>query len=138
MTFDERTDRDVVLLVEDEGALRRLSRRLLERGGYQVIEAATGVEALAIFDLRADEIAIVVTDVVMPGMRGTELAELLGKRRRALPLLFMSGYADDELVRRGVFPENMALLKKPFSQEELLTEVARLLAHAREPRRISA
>jgi DNA-binding NtrC family response regulator len=121
----------VILLVEDEPAVRSLTRRILERHGYTVIDAATGDEALAIFEREGSRIQLVLTDVVMPGLRGPELVAELERRRPGLPVLFMSGYADDDLVRRGVFPEHVAFLKKPFTHHDLLEIVRQHLERGR-------
>jgi signal transduction histidine kinase len=122
---------EVILLVEDEPAVRSLTRRILERHGYTVIDAATGDEALAIFEREGSRIQLVLTDVVMPGLRGPELVAELERRRPGLPVLFMSGYADDDLVRRGVFPEHVAFLKKPFTHHDLLEIVRQHLERGR-------
>jgi signal transduction histidine kinase len=125
---------EVILLVDDEALVRALTRRVLERHGYIVIEAATGEQALARFDADGPDVDLVLTDIVMPGLRGPELVQELERRRPGLPILFMSGYADDELMRRGALPERARLLKKPFTQDELLSEVRdRLVAGGRAP-----
>ncbi len=111
---------EVILVVEDEPSVRSLTKRILERHGYVVIEAATGDEALAIFKREGARIQLVLTDVVMPGLRGPELVAEIERLRPGLPVMFMSGYADDDLVRRGVFPEHVAFLKKPFTHSDLL------------------
>ncbi len=125
---------EVILLVDDEASVRALTRRVLERHGYTVIEAATGEQALARFDVDGGEVDLVLTDIVMPGLRGPELVAELERRRPGLPILFMSGFADDELLRRGALPERARLLKKPFTHDELLAEVrGRLVAGGRAP-----
>jgi two-component system cell cycle sensor histidine kinase/response regulator CckA len=115
-----------ILLAEDEHAVRALAKRVLERAGYRVLDASNGDDALALFTGEGDEVDLVISDVVMPGLRGTELARELELRRPGIPILFMSGYADDELVRRGVFPEHVAFLKKPWSHQDLLRSVRQL------------
>jgi len=126
-----RAEGEVILLVEDETAVRSLTRRILERNGYAVLDAATGDEALEVFAREGDRVNLVLTDVVMPGLRGPELVAELEARRPGLPVLFMSGYADDELVRRGVFPEHVAFLKKPFTHADLLAIVRQHLSRSR-------
>jgi signal transduction histidine kinase len=111
---------EVILLVEDEPAVRSLTKRVLERHGYVVFDAATGVEALAIFRREGERIQLVLTDVVMPGLRGPELVAEIARLRPGVPAMFISGYADDDLMRRGIFPEHVAFLKKPFSHNDLL------------------
>ena len=116
----EAAQGEVILLVEDEPAVRSLTKRILERHGYAVIDAATGDEALAIFQREGSRIQLVLTDVVMPGLRGPELVAEIERLRPGVPVMFMSGYADDDLMRRGVFPEHVAFLKKPFTHSDLL------------------
>ncbi len=129
---------EVILLAEDEPAVRSLTKRILERSGYEVIDAATGDEALAIFQREGARVDLVLTDVVMPGLRGPELVAELERLRPGLPVLFMSGYADDDLVRRGVFPEHVAFLKKPFTHTDLLGIVRDHLQLGRAAQRAAA
>ncbi|MEO6444669.1 MAG: response regulator [Gemmatimonadaceae bacterium] len=123
---------EVILLVEDEAAVRTLTGRMLRRHGYRVLDAATGDEALAIFAEESDQIDLVLTDVVLPGVRGPQLLASIEAVRPGLPVLFMSGYADDELLRRGVFADHVGFLKKPFTRAELLHLVQGHLQRARE------
>ncbi|MBN2800969.1 MAG: response regulator [Deltaproteobacteria bacterium] len=108
-----------ILLVEDEPRVARLIRRVLEGAGYRVQTAASGHEALALDaggDLRFD---LLLTDVIMPGMSGPELASALAVRRPGMRVLFASGYTNDALMRRGTLDEGVALLQKPFSTAQL-------------------
>jgi two-component system cell cycle sensor histidine kinase/response regulator CckA len=110
-----------ILLVEDEPAVRRLARRILERDGHEVLEAGNGTEALR----RVDEGPapdLVVTDVIMPEMGGGELANRLRAARPGLRVLFMSGYTADELEDRGI-EDTAAFLSKPFPPALLLSRV---------------
>jgi two-component system, cell cycle sensor histidine kinase and response regulator CckA len=116
---DARTGGTSVLVVEDEPAVRSLVRELLARDGYTVLEAAGPDEALAIFDRDAATIDVVLSDVVMPGMAGPELASLLIERRPSLKVIYMSGYTDDALDRRGVREAGVAFLQKPFTRDTL-------------------
>jgi signal transduction histidine kinase/ActR/RegA family two-component response regulator len=126
----EEHRRATILLVEDEDAVRRLMARTLTRAHYRVLEAASPDEARAIFDRHADEIAVVVTDVVMPEMRGTALAEIFQARRPGLPVLFVSGYS--EAVPPATSPAgNVSFLAKPFPASKLLAEVAALTVATR-------
>jgi CheY-like chemotaxis protein len=93
---------ETLLLVEDEDAVRNLARRILTRHGYEVLEARNGLEALAMCAGHTGEIHLVITDVVMPGMGGGELARRLETARPGVPVLLMSGYTDDEIVRHGI------------------------------------
>ncbi|MEJ2184920.1 MAG: GAF domain-containing protein [Gemmatimonadota bacterium] len=120
-----------VLVVEDEDAVRAVVCRTLDREGYTVMDAPNGEEALeraAAFD---GEIDLLVTDVVMPGMAGSELSQVLEAQRPGLRVLYMSGHTEDEIVRRGIDRENVEFLQKPFSPRDLSTRVARLLASPR-------
>ncbi|HZJ29367.1 MAG TPA: ATP-binding protein, partial [Solirubrobacterales bacterium] len=112
-----------VLVVEDSEGVRRNVCRILERAGYRVLQTDRGSEALSICDSPSEEVGeinLVITDLVMPGMLGTELAEHLQRARPELPVLFMSGYAD---VARPV-SEDATLIEKPFTSARLLERVA--------------
>jgi two-component system, cell cycle sensor histidine kinase and response regulator CckA len=119
-----------ILLVEDEPAVRAFSAQVLEDAGYRVLQAGNGEEALAITTGREEPIALLITDVVMPGINGRILAERLRTLRPDLPVLYMSGYTDDMIVRTGVVAEGAAFLQKPFSPQGLLDRVRSALAHA--------
>jgi CheY-like chemotaxis protein len=112
-----------VLLVEDEAGVRAVARRMLARGGYAVLEAADGQAALRTADAHAGRIDLVVTDVVMPGLSGHAFAEQLAARHPDVRVLFMSGYTDDEIVRRGLAAPGASFLEKPFTAERLLGAV---------------
>jgi two-component system, cell cycle sensor histidine kinase and response regulator CckA len=118
---------EAILLVEDDPKLRVLAVRLLKKFGYEVLVAACGVEALAIASDPQTLIDAVVTDVVMPGMNGRELVEKLLESRPGLPSLLMSGYADDEILRRGVLQGDTEFLQKPFTPEQLARKVRAVL-----------
>jgi two-component system, cell cycle sensor histidine kinase and response regulator CckA len=118
----------IILLVEDEHAVRSLARRVLERAGHEVIEAASPGEALAHLEAPgADDIGLVVTDVVMPEMSGIDLVERVLEKRPELPVIYMSGYAEDEAVRRGMTDERHRFLAKPFTPAELCRIVDEVL-----------
>jgi len=112
---------ETVLVAEDESAVRESVRRILERAGYTVIEARHGADALLLWRERRDEIALVLTDVVMPEMRGAELAMTLREAAPDTRIVFMSGYASDS-ARATMSPDD-ALLTKPFDAETLLRVV---------------
>lgn len=118
---------ETVLLVEDDNSLRALAFRVLVRYGYKVLAAADGTEALAIAADRGTAIDGVITDVVMPGMNGRELAERLAAQRPGLSFLFMSGYTDDDVLRRGVLHGESAFLAKPFTPAQLAHKVREIL-----------
>jgi two-component system cell cycle sensor histidine kinase/response regulator CckA len=110
------TQGQTILVVEDEAAVRRLTCRILTREGYNVLEAPDGPRALDTWDAHAGEIDLLLTDVVMPGMSGKELAERLG-----IEPVFMSGYTDDVMFRHGM--EGLRLVQKPFDAQTLLGAV---------------
>ena len=120
-----RTGRETVLLVEDEPAIRSSLRTILEDAGYQVRDAGSGAEALAVYR-DGPAIDIVVTDVVMRGMTGPELVQQLTRDMPRLPVLYMSGYAGEALQGHGL-GEETTLLQKPFSPDVLLRRLRELL-----------
>lgn len=117
-----------VLLVEDDEAVRTLARRVLARHGYSVIEAASGPEALGCAGSHAGRIDLVITDMVMPEMDGRAFAERFARMSPHSAVLFVSGYTDDEIIRRGLHRPGTAFLQKPYTPERLL-DVARSLMH---------
>ena len=121
-------NREVILLVEDEPAVQLLERRVLEMGRYEVLVASSGEEALNLLDGHEGRIDLLVTDVVMPGMTGRELAEAVAHRRPGLRALFLSGYAPDEVLRQGVRAEEAHFLQKPFTPSSLLGKVREILS----------
>ncbi len=122
-----RASGEVVLLVEDETAVREMASRVLQEYGYGVIEASDGREALGLLERSDGRIRLLVTDVVMPGMDGRELARRAEALCPGLPVLYMSGYTDDEIVRRGLLEAGQPFLQKPFNPETLGGQVARML-----------
>jgi len=118
---------ETILLVEDEAAVRRVARRIMEQHGYRVLEASDGEAARALFDQHQDAIALVVTDVVMPGQSGPELAAALRRRTERLKVLFMSGYTDDAMLRAGALGPDEAFLHKPLAPESFARKVRELL-----------
>jgi two-component system, cell cycle sensor histidine kinase and response regulator CckA len=123
----ERADGELVLLVEDETALREVTRRILVRNGYQVISAASGQEAVNAATTCQDPIAIVVTDVIMPGMQGKEVAEQVGKIQPDVAILYMSGYTEGLLSAQGVLEPGINLIEKPFTAAALLAKLQSVL-----------
>jgi CheY-like chemotaxis protein len=114
--------RETILLVEDEPAVRQLFAQALARAGYRVHEARNGQEALKVFEQHGDTVDLLLTDMRMPFMGGAELAQQLRARRGSLKLLCISGYAGgNELEFSGDF------LAKPFSREQLLAKVREIL-----------
>jgi len=115
-----------ILLVEDEPMVRTVAERALTRHGYKVLSANNGEEALEIIE-RGDEIALLISDVVMPLMDGPTMVREARKTRPKLPILFMSGYAEEQL-RKSIDIANVAFLPKPFSVQELAEAVRKALA----------
>ena len=120
---------ETILVVEDEAPVRAVTRQLLERNGYTVLEAPDGAAALALVDGAAGgrHIDLLLTDVIMPGMSGRELAAQLNARRPNLRVLFMSGYTDDAVVRHGMLEPGLAYVEKPFRPMALLRKVRGVL-----------
>jgi PAS domain S-box-containing protein len=118
---------ETILIVEDEGALRELARELLEANGYKVIQAEHGEKAIRLVEHSQTHIDLLLTDVVMPGVGGKQLAKRLLELRPGLHILYMSGYTDDVINNRGVSPENTLLLPKPFTRAVLLRKVREAL-----------
>jgi signal transduction histidine kinase/ligand-binding sensor domain-containing protein/CheY-like chemotaxis protein len=116
-----------VLLVEDEDAVRRLASRVLMRSGYNVLTAASGEAAIEVAASYDGPIDLLMTDVVMPGMSGRELAELLMPRHAGMRLLYASGYTEDAIIRHGVSSQGTAFLEKPFTPSALLRKVREVL-----------
>ncbi len=118
---------EVLLLVEDEEPVRRLARRILERQGYTLLEARHGANALRVASTYEGEIHGVVSDVVMPEMNGRTMAERLSVIRPNVRVLFVSGYTDDDIIRRGLLDPRMAFLQKPFTAQSLAMAVRDML-----------
>jgi PAS domain S-box-containing protein len=118
---------ETVLLVEDEPAVRSLSRLALQMYGYRVLEASQGEEALRVGEQHAGPIHLLLTDVVMPGMSGRQVAEAFRQRQPAMKVLFVSGYTDDAVVRHGVLEADTPFLQKPFTPVALANKVREVL-----------
>ena len=127
----EKVEGRTILLVEDEDSVRDSASRILTEGGYRVLCASDGEEALRLYDENAGKIDLVLTDVVMPRMGGPELAREIRDRTPGVKLLFVSGYTDDTLGERGVVSPDIELLHKPFSRVPLLDKVRQVLASHR-------
>jgi two-component system, cell cycle sensor histidine kinase and response regulator CckA len=128
---------ETVLLAEDEDSVRRLARRVLESQGYTVLEAINGRDALRLAEDYGGVIDLLLSDVVMPEIGGRMLAERLTGQRPDIEVLFMSGYTDDEILRRGLLERGQRLLQKPFTATGLAHEV-RAVLDAKRHRRSAA
>jgi CheY-like chemotaxis protein len=121
---------EVVLIVEDEESVRTMMARTLELEGYRILEASDGQEALELVEGRKEAVDLIITDLAMPQLNGRELADRVGRSRPDLPVLFISGYTDDEMVRRGLIEPNKPFMSKPFTPEVLAAKVRALLDQA--------
>ena len=117
-----------ILLVEDEPAVREVTREALELGGYRVLEARGPEEATRIAADHSTAIDLLLTDVVMPGMNGPELARQVCKSRPELVTVFMTGYANSEMLRTSTRETSRNYIQKPFTVDGLLSQVAEALA----------
>src|SRR5882724_1147979 len=121
---------ETILLVEDDADLRDLSRRVLTMSGYRVLAASHGRDAIRVAAEYDDGISLMVTDVIMPGMSGRELADQLQATRPAMKVLFISGYTDNIIAERGMLAPGTAFLQKPFSPRHLAAKVREVLDEA--------
>ena len=119
-----------ILLAEDDEAVRAIARETLERAGYRVLSAANGSDALALASTHDGTIDLLLTDVIMPGMSGRELAATLTRRRPGTRVLFASGYTDNMLEGQDALAPGVALLDKPFTPADLAAKVRDVLAGA--------
>jgi two-component system cell cycle sensor histidine kinase/response regulator CckA len=127
---DEGNGSETILLVEDEAGVRELAREFLERGGYTVLEAPSGAEALCIVREFTRPIHLLVTDVIMPELSGHDLARRVSELRPGIKVLFMSGYTDDAIAQHGVLEQGTFLLQKPFDLHSLRLKVREVLAES--------
>ena len=119
---------ETILVVEDQQELRRLAAAILRRYGYEVLEAANAIEASVHAERHTGRIHLMVTDLVMPGMTGAELVLCLRPLRPDMKIIFMSGYAPNAIVDRGILDPDVPYLPKPFSPEALASKVREALA----------
>lgn len=118
---------EIILLVEDEDVVRDLARCVLSDHGYDVLEARQGEEALALSELHAGPIHLLLTDVVMPKMSGPELAQILQALRPDMPVLYVSGHNDDTVLRYGMQEQQIHYLQKPFTPNSLIAKIRQVL-----------
>ena len=122
-----RVERRRFLLVEDDVAVLKLVRKLLERKGYTVFTANNGKAAVDCFERHADEIDLVIFDVIMPEIGGVEACIAIRKENPGIPVLFATGYADNALDTNFIMSESQPLLRKPYEPAELYRAVRRAL-----------
>lgn len=113
--------------MEDDAHLRKVVRQVLSEAGYQVLEAANGEQAYQLCDSHGGPIHALLTDVVMPGINGRRLSEVLVALRPKLKVLFMSGYSDDIILRHGIRQGSAAFIRKPFNGDSLTSTLRELL-----------
>jgi PAS domain S-box-containing protein len=118
---------ETILLVEDADGLREVAREFLEGSGYTVLSASNGAEALQIADRHSEEVSVLVTDVIMPGMSGEELARKMLAAKPSLKVIYASGYTADAISHHGVLSEGVMLLEKPYNKEKLLRKIREAL-----------
>ncbi len=118
---------ETILLVEDEDMVRQVARRILERNGYTVKEAGLGAEALLLSGQNSGPIHLLLTDVVMAGMSGRELADRLSLQRPEMKVLYMSGHTENAIVHHGVLDQGIAFIQKPFRHDILVQKVREVL-----------
>jgi len=118
---------ETVLLAEDDTSVRRLIKEVLEKNGYTVVEAVDGEEAVRVFAENRDKIDILLLDIIMPKMKGTEAYEEIIKMDPKIKALFMSGYAEEVLYRKGITEKGLDLLSKPVSPNNILKSIREAL-----------
>jgi two-component system cell cycle sensor histidine kinase/response regulator CckA len=123
----QRVHDELLLVVDDDPAVLRMAAKVLRRGGYEVLEAGGGREALEIAAEHGGRIRLLLTDVVMPEMGGREVSEALRKRYPHIRVLFMSAYTEDEVILRGVRVAEVDFVSKPFTVDGLRSKVREIL-----------
>jgi PAS domain S-box-containing protein len=123
---------ETVLVVEDQEEVRKLTKRVLAARGYTVLAARNGAEALEIVDRHATQIHLMITDVVMPGMNGRELAQLACARRSDLKVLYVSGYTGEAVLQHRLLEPGVAFLQKPFTPDVLARKTRDVLDNSKE------
>jgi CheY-like chemotaxis protein len=124
---------ETILVVEDDAAVRHMMTRALEDAGYRVVPAAGATEAIEVVAHTPEKISLLLTDIVMPGRNGRELAEQLEELSPGIPVLFTSGYTDGEIERRGLLRPGSAFIQKPLTPRALARAVQQTLAAASPP-----
>jgi CheY-like chemotaxis protein len=118
---------ETILVVDDEEQVRVVSREVLERHGYRVLDASNAAEAILACETHPGSIDLLLTDVVMPETSGRVLADRLAAHDRSIKVIFMSGYTDDAVVRHGVLEAELVLVQKPITPDTLLRRVREVL-----------
>ncbi|MFA7465648.1 MAG: response regulator, partial [Syntrophales bacterium] len=118
---------ETILIVEDEANVRELASTILKRLGYKVFAASNGGEAFLLVEKQKDPIDLLMTDVVMPGMNGRELAERLIQIQPRMRVLFTSGYTENVIIHHGIVEENLAFISKPYTMQTLAHKIREVL-----------
>jgi PAS domain S-box-containing protein len=118
---------ETILIVEDEEEVRKLAGKILEKQGYRILETLNGDDALVACEKRKSPIHLMLADIIMPGMSGSELAKLLIPLYPEIKILYMSGYTDNAIVRHGVLEKGVNYIQKPFTMEGLARKVREVL-----------
>ena len=118
---------ETVLVVEDEAMVKALAVSILSKAGYKVIEAGEAEEAIRLAREFGNRIDLLLTDVIMPGIKGKELYEMLSGFLPELKVLYMSGYMNDIIAKQGILEPGVNFVQKPFSRDGLLDEVSKVL-----------
>jgi two-component system cell cycle sensor histidine kinase/response regulator CckA len=126
-TESEATDRETVLVVDDEEMVRRLAARMLVTLGYRVLQAGSGQEAVRLLRRGAHRITGVLTDVAMPGIGGRELGETIARCWPQIQVLYMTGFAAARLVNAGALEPGVPFIQKPFTSEQLGRKMREIL-----------
>jgi CheY-like chemotaxis protein len=118
---------ETILLTEDQAEVRAITRSILERYGYRVLEARTGEDALEVAARFEGRLDLLLTDIVMPNMNGRELARRLGELRPGVKVLYMSGYTDVAAIQQALLDPGTAYIQKPLAHEALAKRVRQVL-----------
>ena len=119
--------KETILIVEDDAAVRSATRQFLQHGGYNVLEAGDGAQALATAQQHPGPIHLLVTDLMLPGGSGVSMGRQLASFRPEMKILYVSGYADHSMLHESLWSGKSALLRKPFAYQALLQKVRALL-----------
>jgi two-component system cell cycle sensor histidine kinase/response regulator CckA len=117
-----------ILLVEDSGVVRDVVTRMLEGGGFTILSAPSGKDALSIARRTGVSFDLLLTDIVMPEMNGVELADLLAREHPGMRILFMTGYAEENIVNDKIYGKHRDCIGKPFTQKEITKKVLEILS----------
>jgi len=121
---------ETILVVEDEPGVARITERVLTNAGYKVHVADSGIAALSILEKKQTPFDLLLTDVIMPGMNGPDLANEMVLQYPDIKVMYISGYTNESLTSRGVLEEGVELIQKPFASSDLIRQVRTVLDEA--------